>query len=53
MTGFRLSAQQRERHDRAECGDLCPACAAIESVQDRESRSRRDLLISADYEEYR
>jgi hypothetical protein len=52
MTGFRLSAQQRERHDRAECGDLCPACAAIES-HDPEPRRGRDLLTTQDYEEYR
>jgi hypothetical protein len=52
MTGFRLSAQQRERHDRAECGDLCPACAAIEAMQDREPRHGRDLLTTQDYREY-
>ena len=51
MSGFRLSA--RERHDRAECDDMCPACALIDAAQDREQRGARDMLTTFDYEEYR
>lgn len=51
MSGFRLSAAARERHDRLECDDDCPACRLIEA-HDPEPRVGRELLTTADYEEY-
>jgi hypothetical protein len=47
---YRLTAWQREAHDRAECPDMCPACAAIESHEPR-GRGGRDLLTTEDFEE--
>lgn len=47
---YRLTAWQREAHDRAECPDMCPACAAIESYEPRE-RGGRDYDITPDYED--
>lgn len=48
---YRLTAWQREAHDRAECPDLCPHCQQIENHEPPERRAR-DLLVTADYEEY-
>jgi hypothetical protein len=50
MSNYRLTAQQRDMHDRAECSDLCPACAQIEANEPRE-RVARDLMITTDYED--
>lgn len=51
MSGFRLSAQQRILHDRLECDDDCHACRLIDA-HDPEPRVGRELLTTADYEEY-
>lgn len=47
---YRLSAQERERHDRAECYENCIACAQIEAFEPPE-RVGRELLTTQDFEE--
>ena len=47
---YRLSAQERARHDRMECSDMCPACLAIEADEPRE-RGGREYDITPDYED--
>lgn len=50
MSGFRLSVQERERHDRAECYENCIACAQIEAFEPPE-RGGREYLTTFDYED--
>ncbi len=45
MSGYRLSAQEREMHDDGRCPDLCPACARIETAQQAAAPDDRDYLI--------
>jgi hypothetical protein len=47
---YRLSAQERDRHDRMECSDACPACAQVEAHEPPE-RGGREYDITPDYEE--